>query len=278
VKAIPQEIITLFRGLAIFAAISIEKFRLVEQMLEKERMDRELQIAKEIQQSFLLSGDVSISGLDVAFVNIPSSAVGGDYYDIISLSDHEKVFTINDISGHGVPASLIMSIFRANFTYRIKRDRDMGVTINHLNKLLAETTEPNLYVTSFTCLIDTKQQRLQYINCGHVRPFIVRGEEIVKLEEGGTVLGMFPDLDFQPVTTNLEKKDLIAFFTDGIIEAENPKGEQYSLERLAEFMKRNNLFKADFIKKKFIEELKQHTGKDNFEDDVTFMIVKCDPE
>lgn len=273
-EKLPKEMIDLVRGLAVFAAISIEKFELVSEMIKKERMDKELQIAKEIQQSFLLNEKIDLQGLDVAYVNIPSSEVGGDYYDIIPLGENRTIVAINDISGHGVPASLLMSIFRANFVYRVKRDQDIEVTIGHLNNLIAETTETNLYVTSFTCLIDRTANSLTYVNAGHISPFIVRGKQIVELKEASLVVGMFPDMAYNKTEVEIKPGDLMVLCTDGVIEAENPQGEQFSYDRLKKLVAAHGNAPAEQIKEILMDQLKEFVGQERFEDDITFMIVK----
>ncbi|MCP5104180.1 MAG: GAF domain-containing protein, partial [bacterium] len=188
-KRIPEEVTSLIRGLAAFVAILIEKLEMQARMIEKERIEKELQIAREIQQSFLPNMCIQMKGLDGSCVNIPSSEVGGDYYDFIPVNDKEIIFTINDISGHGIPASLLMSIFRTNFVYRIKKDKDMQATLNHLNDLIAETTRSNHFVTSFTCRLDRQTMTMRYINAGHNAPFILRGENVIKLDKGSLPVG-----------------------------------------------------------------------------------------
>ena len=280
-KKIPEELGALIRGIAIFAAISIEKFEMYTRMLEKEKLEKELQIAKEIQQSFLLNEKIHIKGADVAYVNLPSSEVGGDYYDIVKLDENETIFTINDISGHGIPASLLMSIFSANFTYRIKKDNHMLTTVNHLNNLIAETTDPHLFVTSFTCRLHREKKRLSYINAGHNPPFLFRGTgavEVIELKEGDTILGMFPEIPRKVVEMEVEKGDLLILYTDGVIEAENSNGDAFTEERLKEFMRRSKELDldAESIKEKLILQLKTFVEKDHFTDDVTFIIIKID--
>jgi len=272
---IPDEIITLIRGIAIFAAISIEKFEMHLQVLERERIEKELQIAKSIQRWFLPDEEkIDIKGIDVASLNIPSSEVGGDYFDIISINEFQTIFTINDISGHGIPASLPMSIFSANFKYRIKRDMNILDTTNHLNNLIAETTDVSQFVTSFTCCINLKRMRLRYINCGHHYPLIYRKEDIIELSEGETALGLFPDLPRTITEIDLEKGDLILLYTDGIIEAENKEGEQYTSQCLSDFIKEHKHLPVRSIKEKLIHELKSYIDTDHFEDDVTFILLK----
>jgi sigma-B regulation protein RsbU (phosphoserine phosphatase) len=273
-RKIPGEVASLIRGLAAFAAILVDKLAMLARMIEKERLEKELEIARQIQQSFLPGECRGIKGLDVACVNIPSSRVGGDYYDIVPFNDNETVFTINDISGHGIPASLLMSIFRTNFVYRIKKDKNMVAVISHLNNLIAETTESNHFVTSFTCLLDRENMKLSYVNAGHNAPFIIRKEEALKLDKGSLVVGLFPDVSYEAVEIDMRPGDLLVLYTDGIVEAENPAGRQYSLDRLRDFIAAHREYGAEKIKEMFIEELKGFIGKNPFTDDVTFILIK----
>jgi sigma-B regulation protein RsbU (phosphoserine phosphatase) len=276
-KKFPDEIVSLIRGIAIFAAISIEKFEMHIHVLERERIEKELQIAKNIQRSFLPDEKkIALKGMDVACLNIPSSEVGGDYYDIVQLNENETIFTINDISGHGIPASLPMSIFSANFKYRVKKDKDMLTTITHLDNLLAETTDASQFVTSFTCCVNTKDRELKYLNCGHHPTFIFREDQIIELKEGEAPLGLFPGLPRTTTKVNMGKNDLVLLYTDGIIEAENPQGEQFYYDRLKDCIKTNMHLPAESIKEKLIRELKEYVNADHFDDDVTFLIIKIE--
>jgi sigma-B regulation protein RsbU (phosphoserine phosphatase) len=115
---------------------------------------------------------------------------------------------------------------------------------------------------------------MRYINSGHNSPFIIRGKEIIFLDEGTLVLGMFPEVIYEYKEQKLRKNDIIVLYTDGVIEAENKSGEQYSLERLIEIIKRNKENDANIMKDTVIKELKNFTGIEHFTDDVTFMIIK----
>lgn len=273
-QRIPREYLSLIKGIAIFAAISIEKIEMYQRMLEKERLEQELQIAKKIQQSFLPAAEVKVNGLDVACLNIPSSAVGGDYYDIVQEDDTDVIFTINDISGHGIPASLPMAIFSANFKYRISRDKDMAVTIDHLNDLIAETTDASQSVTSFTCQIDLEKMTLHYLNAGHHPPVFIRDGEFIELPESSLPLGWFTGVDRSVSEIAIQTGDLMVLFTDGVIEAENDKQDQYSQERLQEFLLGHKHLAAGELKDALIAEINTFTGKDVFTDDVTFIIIE----
>ncbi len=271
---ISNEMSFIIKGLSVFAAISIEKFELYEHLIEKEKIEKELQIAREIQQSFLLKDEIIIPNIDVAFVNITSSEVGGDYYDIIKLNENETVYTINDISGHGVPASLLMAIFRTNFTYLTNKNKNILKTITELNELISKTTDPNLYVTSFTAVIDTNKKCIKYINSGHNAPFIIREDKAISLDEGTLVLGMFPDVPYEIHNKELINGDIIVLYTDGVIESENSSEEEFSIELLIDIVKQNRELSAEKIKEVIISELKNFTKKASFIDDVTFMIIK----
>lgn len=273
-KKIPEEVVSLIRGLAAFAAILVDRLDMQARIIEKEKIEKELEIARRIQRSFLPNENTQLKGLDVAYVNIPSSQVGGDYYDIIPFEDHETIFTINDVSGHGIPASLLMAIFRTNFIYHIKKEKNMVATISLLNDLIAETTEPNHFVTSFTCLLDRKKMTLRYINAGHNPPFILRKGELIKLDNTSLLVGSLPNVSYEISELTLKPADLLVLYTDGIVEAENPAGCQYTFDRLQDFIKIHQEYSTEEIKKKFIEELKKFIGKNFFEDDVTFILIK----
>jgi phosphoserine phosphatase RsbU/P len=273
-KMISAESAALFRGLAAFMAISLEKFRLYRQMLDKEKMEKELQIARDIQQSFLLQQPQNFPGLDIAFLNIPSSKVGGDYYEIIPLNDREIIFSINDVSGHGVPASLLMAIFHSNFVFQLRRGGDIAATISQLNLLIAETTEPNLFVTSFTAKLDCRAGILSYINAGHPSPLVVRGMELLPLAAGGTVVGMFADVEYPVSRFAMQPGDILVLYTDGVIEAENESGEEYSLARLGTAAVSQRDLSAAAIQAALIEDLKKFYRRQDFSDDVTLMVVK----
>ncbi|MBN2346439.1 MAG: SpoIIE family protein phosphatase, partial [Candidatus Aminicenantes bacterium] len=185
----------LLGDIAAFLAIPLQNAVLIRQMLEKEKIEKELQIARGIQQSFLRQDPVAFPGLDIAFLNISSSSVGGDYYEAMPLDGGRIVFSVNDVAGHGVPAALGMAIYRSGFIHQLRHGSGIAGAIAHLNRLLAETTEANLYVTSFTCTVDSGDGILEYINAGHPPPLVVRGGDSLALEGGGLAVGMFAEAE-----------------------------------------------------------------------------------
>ena len=264
----------LLTRMAAFLAIPLQNAVLIRQMLEKEKIEKELQIARSIQQSFLQQDPVVFPGLDIAFLNIPSSKVGGDYYEIMPLGEREIVFSVNDVAGHGIPASLLMAVFRSNFIFNLSHGGDIAATIGYLNRLLAETTAANLYVTSFTCKIDVASGDLDYINAGHPPPLVVRDSATLLLDTSGLAVGMFAAAEYPVARFRLEPLDILVFYTDGVIEAGNEKDEEYSRERLAAAVLERRLLPAAALQAALIEDLKNFCRRGEFTDDVTLMVVK----
>ncbi len=269
-----QADLRLLGRIASFLAIPLQNAVLIRQMLEKEKIEKELQIARGIQQSFLRQDPVVAPGLDIAFLNIPSSTVGGDYYEVMPLDDRETVFSVCDVAGHGVPAALGMAIFRSSFIHHLRQDRDIAAATVHVNRLLAETTEANLYVTAFACKIDANAGLLDYVNAGHPPPLVARGAEALWLDEGGMAVGMFADAEFRPVRFRLQSGDVLALYTDGVNEAANDRGEEYGRERLAAAVRAGRQLPAAGLQTALLADVRAFCGRDEFADDLTLMVVK----
>jgi sigma-B regulation protein RsbU (phosphoserine phosphatase) len=200
--------------------------------------------------------------------------VGGDYYEIMPLNGREIVFSVNDVAGHGIPASLLMAVFHSNFVFNLSHGGDIAATIGNLNRLLAETTDASLYVTSFTCRIDAAGGVLEYINAGHPPPLVLRGGGTLLLDAGGFAVGMFAASEYLPVRFHLLQGDLLVFYTDGVIEAANEREEEYSRERLAAAVAAHRDLPAAELQAALLADIRAFCGRTEFEDDLTLMIVK----
>jgi len=278
-ERIPEGVRSLLRGLATFLAITLDKYEMHQQLLEKERLDRELQIAREIQQSFLVHDEVRFPGLDVAYLFQPSSSVGGDYYEIQALEPSaggksRLAVSINDISGHGLAAALLMSIFRANFVFGLRQGTDLACLIGQLNELFASTTDANVYVTSFTAIFEAESWRLSYVNAGHHAPVLWRTAADIEPGEGSLALGLFPGVTFHSAEIGLQPADCLLFFTDGLIEAADAQGREFSRAGLCRFLAAHSDLPAAAIRDQLIAALRLHCGRDSFVDDVSFIVVK----
>jgi sigma-B regulation protein RsbU (phosphoserine phosphatase) len=264
----------LLADIAAFLAIPLQNAVLIRRMLEKEKIEKELQIARDIQQSFLRQEPAVCPGLDIAFLNIPSSKVGGDYYEIMPLDGQTVVFSVNDVAGHGIPAALLMSVFRSSFVHMLRQGNGIAATIRHLNRLIAETTEADLYVTSFTCRVDAARGSLEYINAGHPPPLVLRGDETLALDVGGMVVGMFANAAYEVTSFRLQPGDILVLYTDGVIEAANDGGEEYTAARLAAAARERRRLSAADLQTGLLADIRDFCGRDQFADDLTLMIVK----
>jgi serine phosphatase RsbU (regulator of sigma subunit) len=264
----------LLSGIASFLAIPLENAVLIRGMLEREKLEKELQIARSIQRSFLRQEPPAVAGLDIAFLNIPCSQVGGDYYEAMPLSACEVILGMSDVSGHGIPAALGMAVFRIGFVYNLRRDPDIVAAVTLLNRLIAETIEGSLYVTSCTCRLDAAGGVLEYVNAGHPPPLVLRGHEAVWLETGGLAVGMFAESEYRACRFQLLPGDVLILFTDGAIEAEDGRGGEFGRERLAAAAARRRDLPAAGLQAGLLAEIRAFRGRDDFEDDVTMMVVK----
>jgi sigma-B regulation protein RsbU (phosphoserine phosphatase) len=269
-----QADLRLLGAIATFLAIPLQNAVLIRRMLEKEKLEKELQIARTIQRSFLRQDPVVAPGLDVAFLNISSSQVGGDYYEAMPLGGREIVLSVNDVSGHGIPAALGMAVFRIGFVFHLRQNRDILATIGHLNRLIAETIEGNLYVTSCTCKLDAASGVLDYINAGHPAPLVLRDGAALALPGGGMAVGMFAESEFKAERFQLLAGDILLLFTDGVIEAADERDEEYGRERLAAAARAGQQLPAGELQAALLADVRRFCGRDDFADDFTLMVVK----
>jgi len=236
-SAYDEKSLELLTTFASQAAISLERAVLHNKMLENRRLEEQLTIARQIQLTFLPKDQPDIKGYDISGVNIPSGEVGGDYFDYIKIIENQTGIAIADVSGKGIPAALIMASFRASLIAEIKNNFALRTICKKVNQLLYDSVELGNYVTAFYGVLDSKNDIFTFSNCGHNRPIhISRKNEVSFLEEGGPALGVIPDADYEERPIFLRSGDLVLFYTDGITEAVNDKGEQFGEDRLTEIL------------------------------------------
>ncbi|SYZ74223.1 Serine phosphatase RsbU [Candidatus Zixiibacteriota bacterium] len=266
------ELITAF---ASHAAISIERAMLHKKMLENRRLEEQLSIAREIQLTFLPKHDPQISGYDISGVNIPSGEVGGDYFDFIKIIEHQTGIAIADVAGKGIPASLIMAAFRASLIAEIRNNYAIRMICRKVNSLIYESVERENYVTAVYGVLDSKNDIFTFSNCGHNHPILLRrGGRVEYLKEGGLALGVIPDTDYEERPIFIQSGDTIMFYTDGVSEAKNGRGEDFGVERLVAVLKRHKDLKASDLLKKIYEAVKEYASETHVFDDLTMLIIK----
>ena len=217
----------------------IENAKLMEQEKKLISMQRDMELAREIQQRFLPQGGLEIPGCTVFGYNLPASDVGGDFYDIIQLDRNRVFFSIGDVVGKGVPASLLMANAQAVLRSHLLRGANYSLKIlaERLNGLICQFTSVEQYISAVLGIYETETGRLEYINAGHPSGFIIdENHEIVRLEPSDLVIGVLPDYEFKIFETSLKPDDLLVFYSDGVTELFDTAEEQFGEERLLEFL------------------------------------------
>jgi sigma-B regulation protein RsbU (phosphoserine phosphatase) len=257
-------------------ALAIENAQLHEAMLEKERMEKEIEIAARIQQALLPKQLPKIPSYDLDAAAIPCKSVGGDYYDIIQLDPHRYVMVVADVSGKGVPAALLVSTLQASLHAYIQMGGELDELVKRLNAVVFKNTSSERFITLFASVLDTRNHLLSYVNAGHNYPVWINEERKVAfgLSEGGIPLGMLPNAKYEIASTALRPKDLMVFYTDGVTEAKNKSFRDYGEERLKVCIERSVGLEAHAIKSRIVEDIRRFTGPEQQSDDLTLVVLK----
>jgi len=257
-------------------AIMIERTRLHEEVVKTRWIEEELNIARNIQSSFLPSECPLLQGFEICGINIPFVEVGGDYYDFIRIVDYQTGIAIADVSGKGIPASLIMASFRAGLLAEIRNNYAIRTILSKTNALLYESTESDRFVTAFYGVLDTKNKVFTFSNAGHYPPILMRSDGRTELlSEGGLILGIVPDAEYEERPVSLYSGDVLTLYTDGVTDAANMSGEEFGQERLVELLRRSLNISAGDISERIVAEVASFRGEAKQNDDLTIVIIKA---
>jgi sigma-B regulation protein RsbU (phosphoserine phosphatase) len=260
------------------AMIALENTRLFREAIEKQKLEDELVIAREIQKGLLPSLLPSIPGFSIAAANISSKQVGGDYYDAIPLSETDWVIAIGDVSGKGTPAALLMANLQATIRALVPLGFPLAELTGKVNDLLCENTGGSKFVTFFWGIMDSHGRTLRYVNAGHNYPILFRRDGSMKmLDKGGMILGVLKTtLPYEQETVALRSGDVLVMYTDGISEAMNRAGQEYGEERLEQVVRSQQDSTADQILKEIYDDVVTHAGGAPQSDDITMMVLKVE--
>ena len=258
------------------AALAIENARLYRASLEHERVEKEMQIAGEIQQRLLPKEIVAIPHYDVAGVAQPCAAVGGDFYDVIPLGDKKFVFVMADVSGKGIPAALMVSTLHASLRAYIQMNTDLGVLAEKLNNLVYVNSPSERFITFFVMILDCATHTVTYVNAGHNFPYLFRSQssEIVELQASGLPLGMLDNMKYASAQVALGREDVLMLYTDGVTEAMNRTKDQYGEDRLKVTIQKALGRHPRQIKDDVLDDVKKFIGQEPPSDDLTMLVLK----
>ncbi len=258
--------------------VAIENKRFAKKSIEQELDNRELKVAAEMQAMLLPSNLPSNNRIEAHALYESLRLVGGDYYDFIALNNEEYVFCIADVSGKGVPAALLMSNFQAHLRANVKynhRNLSMEDLINELNANVNEAAQGEKFITFFFAYYNSTTRVLKYVNAGHNYPVLLNGEEVKMLNKGCIGLGMFDEIPHIEVgKVELKPNSLLTCFTDGLVELENPEGEQFESERLVKIITENKHLKISELNKLIFLELDRFKGSSTYLDDTAILTCR----
>jgi serine phosphatase RsbU (regulator of sigma subunit) len=265
--------------LASVAAIRVENTRLVEARLERERLERELALASEIQQRFQPTAPPHVEGYELQGISFPCYEIGGDYYDFIEREDGRLVIALGDVSGKGTAAALLMSSLHAAVHAQSASHDTLSATISAVNRYLADNIPANRFVTLFYAELDPASGALSFLNAGHNPPLIVHAAGTVEqLASGGLPLGIKRDAEYREGRTRMQKGDVLVIYSDGVTEAVSPTGEEFGATRLYEVVARNVNASAAGIRDRIESSLTKFAQGTSAADDITLVIVKRQAE
>ncbi|MBI4814268.1 MAG: SpoIIE family protein phosphatase [Methanobacterium sp.] len=241
-----------------------------------ERRKKELEIAQQIQESFLPHTIPFIENYDLAASSIPAQEVGGDFYDFIPISSEQTGLTIGDVSGKGIPAALFMAFSRTLLRAKACRNPGVGRMIESVNNFINEEPHSNMFVTLFYSILDSSRNKLTFVNAGHNPPLLLRNEngEIIRLSTGGVVLGAMKGLKMGEKTIDMYPQDLLVLYTDGVTEAINQQEDQFGEERVIKLIKDNRGMSSEDLKNLIIDTVYDFASGTPQADDITIMVLR----
>ncbi len=260
------------------AMISLENARLFEETLEKQRMEEELNIAREIQQRLLPKEFPNLPQVEIAAINVSSRQVGGDYYDWIEIDAQHYALAIADVSGKGAPAALLMSNLQASLQAFLGANLPIADMIAKINNLAHRNTAMDRFITFFYGVLDLQHLTFTYCNAGHNPPYLWRADNTFQqLDAGGLLLGMFPNIPYQVATVNLHPDDWLVMYTDGVTEANNTQEEEFETGRLEQVIAANRTSTAQQMLDAILDAIHAFAGQTPQSDDITMITVKIKP-
>jgi serine phosphatase RsbU (regulator of sigma subunit) len=257
------------------AAISLEKAILHHQILEKKKLEEQMQMAKDVQSNLLPVSPPEIEGYDIDGICIPTFEIGGDYYDYIFLDKNNLAIVIADVSGDGIPAALIMASFRAMLRNLLKSNNNPAEIMDLLNQQIAEVSRKRDFITAFYGRLNYRDNIMTYANCGHNPPVLLRANgQLEFLETGGPSLNILKDVKFDSSSVELKPGDQIIFYTDGVTEIFSNDLKEYGFERLKSVLINAREKPASEIINSVIESTKTFSDAKLYRDDFTLVVLK----
>lgn len=271
----------LLRSVATQTGLALHNSKLTQaiaqEAAQKERINREIEIAREVQERLFPQDLPKVAGLDYYGACRPALGVGGDYYDFLELADGKFGIAIGDVSGKGIGASLVMASLQASLRGQaIHSGDDLASLMKQVNKLVYEASTTDRYATFFYAQYDSKTRKLVYVNAGHNPPYVLRGGEMLRLADGGPVVGMLPPMivNYEQGEMQMEPGDILIGYTDGISEAMDTADEEWGEDAMIDAVKDAACSPSKEILEKTVEKADEFAAGAKQHDDMTMIVVK----
>src|SRR5215207_8055153 len=251
--------------------------RLEQQIRERERVEQELRVARRIQQASLPKEVLQLEGWQIAPYYLPAREVGGDFYDFFELDDGRVGFAVGDATGKGVPAAFMMSATCALLgDVATALSSPPGEVLSRVNEVVLTRIPPNMFVTCFCAILDPKSGTLMYANAGHDLPYLWHGGNCEELRARGMPLGLMPGMGYEEKEIILGAGEAVLFYSDGLVEAHNPRGEMFGFPRLRALVAEHGEDRS--LGNLLLEELYSFVGEGwEQEDDITLLTLRRSP-
>lgn len=244
-------------------------------MVEREKLRRELELSRLIQTEMLPRRPLHAGAAEIKGVSIPAREVGGDFFNYFALPSGQLAMLVGDVSGKGVSAALLMANVQATLRARIPLHEGLAALAATLDGEVAESTPEAVYLTLFLGILDTDRQALRYVNAGHNPPFVVHGDGTVEaLPATGLPIALYPGQPYAEASVVIRPGDLIFFYTDGLIEAENESGDMFGVERLQALLEQERARDVDGILTHVEDAARRFRGPVEPGDDATMMALR----
>lgn len=271
--------IELLSSIARQMALQFENSRLIEEELNKQKLEAQLSLARDIQSRLLPSTIPEIDGHSIAACNISSAEVSGDYYDLIQRDNGTLALVISDVSGKGMPASLLASSLQASLRAHCQSCDSPSIILDRVNKYLYQSTDSTLFATLFLAILDPDNQTISYCSGGHNPPVLQRANGTLELlEAGGLPLGAFDFSDYSEATVPFTRGDSLLMYTDGLTETFDADDNDFGENRLMDFLKENQQLSAEQILSGLRTAVKNFSGKEQADDDITIVVLQAASE
>jgi serine phosphatase RsbU (regulator of sigma subunit) len=260
-------------ALAVEAASILDNARLVERERQRQRLEQELDIAREIQQALLPRGFVDFPHLSISAVNTPCHAVGGDYFDVFPMSEDRTAFVIADVAGKGIGAALLTTMLQGALT-GMTIGADPVRVFHRINDFLCAHSDIGRYATMFFGVLD-REGNLDYLNAGHPSPLLLRHGNVSEIfTQGSFPVGLIPDAQYAAVRERLEPGDTLVLFSDGVTEAADLQEHMFGVPRLSELLAGHHDTPLDQLQKKVVDSVENFARGASQADDITLLLIR----